>query len=186
MGKVFKPSGRTSWRKWLEKNHATESMVWLTLRKKSSTQKGVLYDEAVEEALCFGWIDSTTHAIDENFYEQLFTPRKPGSVWSASNKKRVEKLMAEQLMHPAGLAIIELARKSGSWSTIDLSEAWEMPPDLLKAMKKNKTAAANFKTFPPSVQKMTFQWILMAKRPETREKRVQETIEKSAKNIRPR
>jgi uncharacterized protein YdeI (YjbR/CyaY-like superfamily) len=113
------PGNRAEWRAWLESNHDSSAGIWLGVGKKGGTVTSLTYNEAVEEALCFGWIDSTVHALDEHRFRQLFTPRRPRSHWSQSNKHRVERLAAAGLMTPAGLAAIEVARANGSWEDPD-------------------------------------------------------------------
>jgi uncharacterized protein YdeI (YjbR/CyaY-like superfamily) len=152
--------------------------------KKGSATSSVNYEEAVEEALCYGWIDSRPQKRDEECFLLTFSKRKPKSVWSALNKKRLEKLIADGKMTPAGLATIEIAKENGSWTSIDKVEAMEMPEALTKAFKKNKRAKENFDAFPPSAKKGIYQWIITAKTDETRNKRVIETVELAAKNIR--
>ncbi|MGH2565663.1 MAG: YdeI/OmpD-associated family protein, partial [Ginsengibacter sp.] len=117
--KSYHAKDRKTWRQWLQKHHAKEPGVWLIHNKKSSGKSRVSYEESVEEALCFGWIDSIAKPIDEHTYKQKFTPRKIKSVWSALNKKRVEKLISEKLMAPAGMKIIETGKKNGSWTQLD-------------------------------------------------------------------
>jgi uncharacterized protein YdeI (YjbR/CyaY-like superfamily) len=180
----FHAVDRNAWRKWLHANHQVMDSVWLVIYKKGSAASSVNYEEAVEEALCFGWIDSRPQKRDEECFLLTFSKRKPKSVWSAINKKRLEKLIAEDKMAPAGLAAIEIAKENGSWTSIDKVEAMEMPEALTKAFKKNKQAKENFDAFPPSAKKGIYQWIITAKTDETRNKRVIETVELAAKNIR--
>ncbi|WP_336515827.1 YdeI/OmpD-associated family protein [Pollutibacter soli] len=181
---IFKPVNRKAWRSWLAKNHLTKDRVWVLLKKKSAKSAGISYEDAVQEALCVGWIDSVTRKSDDEFYAQLYSRRKPIGVWSASNKKRVEELIRKKQMKTAGLVSIELAKANGSWGRIDQSEAWEMPEDLVAAFKKNKKAAANFEAFTPFAKKWTYQWILLAKREETRQKRVALAVSEAAENRR--
>src|ERR1043165_7521993 len=136
--KSFYAKNREAWRNWLQKNHAKQPGVWLIYYKKSSGKSRVAYDEAVEEALCFGWIDSIMKPIDEEKFMQKFTPRKTKSVWSALNKRRVEQLIANGLMTDAGLAIIETGKKNGSWTKLDHVESFIIPADLKKIFSKNK------------------------------------------------
>jgi uncharacterized protein YdeI (YjbR/CyaY-like superfamily) len=180
----FYAKDRKSWRKWLQVNHLTIQQVWLVLHKKSSPDPSVNYEEAVEEALCFGWIDSKPMKRDEHTFLLFFSKRKPKSVWSASNKKRLVTLIATGQMMPAGLASIEIAKANGSWTSIDDVEAMVMPSALEKALKKNKLASANFNAFPASVKKGIYQWIGSAKTDVTREKRIYETVTLAEKNIR--
>ncbi len=179
----FYASNRQEWRDWLAKNHATSPGVWLIYFKKESGKPRVEYADAVEEALCFGWVDSRPNKIDDQSYMQLFSPRKPKSPWSKLNKERVEKLIQQGLMTPAGLAKIELAKQNGSWNTYDGVETLAVPPDLQAALDANDTARANFEAFSPSSKKTILWWIESAKRPETRAKRVEETVTLAAQNI---
>jgi uncharacterized protein YdeI (YjbR/CyaY-like superfamily) len=174
---------RAAFRKWLEQNHKTTPGIWLVYYKKNSGKPSISYPDAVKEALCFGWIDSKPNAIDDERYMQVFTPRKPKSVWSARNKKYVAELKGQNLMTEAGLKIIEIAKQNGQWESLDKVEALEIPDDLAKAFKKNKLAKANFETFPPSSRKLILQWLASAKREETRQKRIEETVTLAAQNI---
>ncbi len=175
---------RKVFRSWLEKNHAKAEKIWLIIYKKDSGTPSITYKEAVEEALCFGWIDSKPNKRDDDSYYQFFARRKPKSVWSAVNKKKVEELIKSGKMAPAGLAAIETARKNGSWTSIDAVEAFEMPEDFAKALTKNKKAKTFFDAFPPSSKKIILGWIASAKQEETRKKRITESVTLAAQNIR--
>ena len=129
----YYPKTRKEWRRWLTRNHETSSGVWLINYKKESGRPRVPYADAVEEALCFGWIDSVMNPLDDHSFMQLFTPRKPKSNWSKLNKQRIESLIEQGLMTPAGMAKIEAAQKDGSWTSLDKVEALDVPPDLAKA-----------------------------------------------------
>jgi uncharacterized protein YdeI (YjbR/CyaY-like superfamily) len=178
------PQSRAEWRKWLEENHMRTEGVWLISYKKATGKPRFDYAEAVEEALCFGWIDSKPAKLDEERSMLWFTPRKGGTGWSKLNKERVDKLINAGLMAPAGLAKAEAAKKDGSWNALDAAEALEIPPDLAKAFSKNKIAEGYFNEFPRSVKKAILEWISSAKRPETRAKRIEETVTKAEQNIR--
>lgn len=167
---------RKAWRKWLEKNHAASSGVWLVYYKKNSGKTRVEYADAVEEALCFGWIDSTLNPIDEDSYMQLFTPRKPKSGWSKLNKDRVEKLTEQGLMAPAGLEKIEIAKENGMWSKIDHIESFTIPPILEKAFAKNKKANEFFEALSKTNKKYILYFINNVKSEEMKQKRVSEII----------
>jgi uncharacterized protein YdeI (YjbR/CyaY-like superfamily) len=180
---IFYPHTRQQWRKWLEKNHAREKSVRLVLVHKKATSPGIRYEDAVEEALCYGWIDSTVNKRDAESYLIYFAQRNPKSKWSKSNKLRVSRLADEGLMKPPGQAMIDLAKKSGTWNILDPVEDLEMPQELEKSLNKNKTANKNFQAFSPSSKKMIFSWILDAKRPETRERRIEKTVDFAAKNL---
>ncbi len=181
---TFYPPTRADWRKWLQENHATASSVWLVYYKKSSGIPSVSYDEAVEEALCFGWIDSVPNKIDEQSYKQMFSPRKPKSGWSRVNKQRIERLLVNGLMAEAGLAKIEAAKADGSWTKLDEVENLIVPPDLQAAFAENPTAAAKFEGFSRSSKRGILEWLLNAKRPETRARRVAEIVAKAAEGKR--
>lgn len=177
---------RAEWRAWLAANHAGASGVWLVYFKRGSGQPSVSYDEAVEEALCFGWIDSTTRRLDDTRYEQVFTPRKRRSPWSRSNKERVARLVALGLMAPAGLAAVEAAQRDGTWAMFDGIENLEMPDDLAAALAEHPLAAANFAAFSNAVRQQSLWWIADAKRPETRQRRIARVVEAAAQNHNPR
>jgi len=181
---TFYAKNRKAWRKWLEKNHAAEKNVWLIIYKKESETPSVYYTEAVEEALCFGWIDSKANKRDENSYYQSFAKRSPKSNWSKINKERVAKLIEAKLMTEAGLAVIEIAKQNGTWNSLDKIEEIQIPPDLQKLFSKNKTAFKNFEAFPRSGKKAILEWISSAKKEETRQKRIEETVALATKNIR--
>lgn len=158
--------------------------MWLLIYHKKSATPSVYYDEAVEEALCFGWIDSKPNKHDHESFYLFFAPRKTKSVWSKLNKERIEKLTRENLMMPAGLEKIEAAKKDGSWTKLDEAEAMIMPQELVLAFAKNKKALKNFEAFPPSVRKGIFHWIVNAKQEATRRQRIEETVTKAAQNVR--
>lgn len=178
------PKTRAEWRTWLEQNHTRAEGVWLISYKKATGKPRFEYDEAVEEALCFGWIDSKPNKLDEERSMLWFAPRKAGTGWSKPNKERVERMLKAGQMAPAGLAKVEAAKKDGSWTALDAVEALGIPPDLAQALKASKAAQQNFEAFPRSVKRGILEWILNAKRPETRAKRVTETARLAEKNIR--
>jgi uncharacterized protein YdeI (YjbR/CyaY-like superfamily) len=177
---------RATWRAWLEANHGTAHGAWLVTWRPRSGRAGLEYDAAVEEALCFGWVDSTGGSVDDERGKLYFAPRKPRSVWAASNKARVERLIAEDRMAPAGLAAIERAKANGSWSVLDSAERLEVPDDLAAALEVRPPAAVNFAAFPPSARKMLLGWIAVAQRPETRVVRITKVAEAAARNERAR
>jgi len=178
------PKSRAAWRKWLEKNHTRKEGIWLISYKKATGKPRVDYEESVEEALCFGWVDSKGNKLDDERTMLWFAPRKKGSGWSRPNKERVERLIKAGLMAPAGLAKVEAAKKDGSWNALDAVEALEIPPDLAKAFSKNKTAKKFFDAFPRSVKRAILEWISNAKKPETRAARILDTITRAERNIR--
>lgn len=178
-------SNRQAWREWLAKNHRTSLGIWLIYYKVNSGKPSVRYNEAVKEALCFGWIDSKAKSLDEDRYQQVFTPRKPKSVWSKLNKQYVEELIEQGLMTEAGLEKIEAAKQNGSWSTLDAIEALIVPVDLMQALAANETAQRNFEAFSNSSKKIILFWISSAKRPETRLRRIEQTVSSAAQNKKP-
>jgi uncharacterized protein YdeI (YjbR/CyaY-like superfamily) len=180
---AFQPKSRSAWREWLGKHHASSTGVWLVYAKKHTKIPSLSYNDAVEEALCFGWIDSLVRPIDEERYQQLFTPRRPGSAWSASNKTRVERLIAGGLMTAAGTAAIALAKKSGKWSAPARPASPAMPADLRKALDANAAAAKNWLAYSPGMQKAFLYRIADAKRPETRAARIAQTVDMVARKM---
>jgi uncharacterized protein YdeI (YjbR/CyaY-like superfamily) len=182
--KTFYAKDQKTWRAWLKKNHSKEKSVWLIIYKKDSSIPSVYYSEAVDEALCFGWIDSKPNKRDEESYFQFFAKRNPKSNWSKINKEKVAKLIKLGKMEKAGLEMVALAKKTGTWDALNEVEEIGIPEDLQKAFTKNKIAATNFEAFPRSTKKGILDWILNAKRPETRQKRINETVSLAEKNIR--
>lgn len=178
------PKTRDEWRAWLEENHTRTEGLWLVSYKRATGKPRVEYEEAVEEALCFGWIDSKANTLDDERAMIWMSPRKPRTGWARTNKERIERLIANGRMTAAGLAKIEAAKQDGSWNALDAAEALEIPPDLDKALDEHGAARQNFEAFPPSVRKGILGWIGTAKRPETRAKRVEETARLAAENIR--
>ena len=178
------PETRTAWRTWLEQNQTRTEGIWLISYKKATGKPRFDYDEAVEEALCFGWIDSKANKLDQERSLLWFAPRRKGTGWSKLNKQRVERLIQQGLMMPAGLAKVEAAKADGSWNALDAIEALEIPPDLEQALTTFGEAKQNFEAFPRSVKRGILEWIAAAKKPETRAKRVEETAQLAAKNLR--
>lgn len=178
-----------AWRAWLERNHSREKGIWLVYYKKGSGKTSVTYEEALQEALCYGWIDSTTHRFDSERYMQRWTPRNPDSVWSAANKERVRKLVADGRMALPGMAKIEAARRNGSWDKLNdidrIGRTSEIPEDLREALDGNPGAKDKFERLAPSQKKLWAWWILSAKRPETRRRRIAETVKGVAAGRRP-
>lgn len=168
---------RKEWRNWLKKNHCKSNGVWLVSFKKHTGKISLEYDEMVEEALCFGWIDSIIKKIDEEKYVRKLTPRKPDSKWSELNKNRVKKLQKQGLMTKAGTVRVNEARKSGVWAKSDGQQtSHAIPPELKTALEKNKKALKYFDTLAPTYRKQFIGWVAFAKRPETRDRRVKESI----------
>ncbi len=177
---------RTTWRSWLEANHASSGGVWLVTWRPRSGKAGLDYEAAIEEALCFGWVDSTAGRVDDERGRLYFAPRKPGSGWAATNKARIERLVAAGQMAPAGLAAIERAKANGSWEVLDSVERLEVPDDLTAALAARPPAAANFAGFPPGARKQMLAWLAFAQRPVTRASRVAQIVESAARNVRAR
>ena len=182
--KTFHAKTKKAWRAWLQKNHLKEEKVWLILYYRENKIPSVYYAEAVEEALCFGWIDSKGNKRDDKSSYLYFAKRKPKGNWSKVNKQRVEKLLLEKRMAKAGIEMVELAKQNGAWTALDNVESLTIPEDFKTALTKSKTALKNFESFPPSSKKIILLWLQSAKRPETRSKRIAETIKLAAKNIR--
>ena len=175
---------RAALRRWLEKNHAAADPFWLVTFKKHTGRRHLPYDEVVDELLCFGWIDSRTRRLDEDRTMLYVCPRKPGSNWSASNKRRIAKLAKEGRLTPAGAACVDAAKRDGSWTFLDDVERLKVPPDLARALDDNPRARTRFDAFNASAKKIILYWIKSAKREETRAKRVAETVRLAAQNVR--
>ena len=182
----FHADDRSTWRAWLEANHRTARGAWLVTWRPRPGRVSLDYEPAVEEALCFGWVDSTGGQVDDERGKLYFAPRKPRSVWAASNRARVERLIEEGRMAPAGLAAIERAKANGSWTVLEAAERMEIPDDLTAAFEGRPPAAANFAAFPPSARRMLLAWVAVARRPETRAARIAEIAEAAARNERAR
>lgn len=176
---------RQAWRAWLHAHHATATGVWLISYKKASGQPSVPYAEAVEEALCFGWIDSRANALDDQRHVQLFTPRKPKSPWSQSNKERVARLTEQGLMMEAGLAAVAAAQQNGQWTASDAIEELRIPDDLAQALAADEAAQRHFAAFSASARKQMLGWIVNAKRAETRANRIAQVVAAAAQNQNP-
>ena len=175
---------REAWHRWLAANHATARGVWLVTWRARTGRPRLEYEDAIEEALCFGWVDGTGGTLDAERGRLYFAPRRPRSVWAASNKARVARLAAAGRMAPAGLAAVERAKRDGSWTLLDAAERLEVPDDLGAALAARPSATDNFAALPPSARKMALGWIATAKRPETRDRRVVAVAEAAARNER--
>jgi uncharacterized protein YdeI (YjbR/CyaY-like superfamily) len=171
------------WRKWLSAHHTQKQGIWL-VRYKKPDPRHVSWSDAVDEALCFGWIDSQPRKLDDIRSMLLITPRNPKSAWSGINKEKVDKLIAEGRIAAAGLKAVAEAKASGTWDKLVAVEKMEMPPDLVKAFASAKKAKQNFDAFPPSTKRGILDWISQAKRSETRAARIEETVIKAKDNIR--
>jgi uncharacterized protein YdeI (YjbR/CyaY-like superfamily) len=181
---AFYASSRAAWREWLERCHDTEQNVWLVIFKKESGVPSVTYDEGVDEALCFGWVDSSINKRDELSFYQYFARRKPKSNWSKVNKEKVTRLTEQGLMRPAGQAMIDLAKRTGTWTALDAVENLTVPDDLQAALELNPQALEYFTAFPRSAKRGILEWLMNAKTEATRGKRVAEIVAKAALNER--
>ncbi len=180
----FQSEDRTAWRAWLAQHHTQTEGVWLVTYKKSSGKPHLAYGDAVEEALCFGWVDSKPRKVDEARSKLWFAPRKAKSGWSRPNKERIARMMAAGLMHSAGLAKIDAAKKDGSWTALDAVEDLVIDADLAAALAQHAPAAQNFDAFPRSAKRGILEWIAQAKRAETRAARISETARLAQRNER--
>jgi len=169
---------RAEWRAWLAANHDKETEVWLVYYKKKAGKTSIEYGASIEEALCYGWVDSIIKKLDDTKYARKFTPRNESSKWSPSNKKRIEQLIREGLMTVHGLQKVEAAKRTGNWDNPVQKPklTFEMPAEFAEALRKNKRAHETFRKLAPTYQKQYLGWIEVAKRPETKEKRINESI----------
>jgi len=178
---TFFAADRAAWRDWLEEHHAESREIWLILLKRHVPEPCLTY----EEALCFGWIDGILKRIDDRSHTVRFSPRKPGSIWSESNRKRVAKVIVEGRMTPAGLALIEAAKANGMWEAAAPERLDVTPPDLGAALAGEPVAAQRWRTWAPSHRRRYIHWVLDAKRPETRARRVAEVVRRAVRDVRP-
>ena len=182
---TFYPTSKKEWRAWLQKHHAKETSVWVVMYKKASGVPTISWSEAVDEALCFGWIDSTRRPVDEERSIQFFSKRKPKGTWSKINKAKIEQLTADGLMTKAGQACIDAAKQNGSWTILDEVEEMVMPAELEKALAEREGAMEYFMGLSRSVRKMALHRIAMAKRDETKQKRITEIADSAARGEKP-
>ena len=182
-GNSVDPRTRAKWRAWLAQHHQRGEGIWLVVGKKTSREKRLRYDDAVEEALCFGWIDSRERRLDDERAMLWMAPRRPKTGWSAANKARVARLAKQKRLMPAGRAKVRAAKADGSWTLLDAVENLEVPDDLAKALAAAR-GAGYFAGFPKSVRKQLLEWVRSARKPETRAKRVAEIARLAAMNIR--
>lgn len=180
------PNDKKNWRKWLKLNHHKKEAVWLIFYKKRSPNYNLSWSDSVDEALCFGWIDSTKKTIDKERYRQYFSRRKPNSIWSKVNKDKVDYLTSENLMQEAGYKTIEIAKENGSWSIIDEVEALVIPEDLKKEFDERAGSLEYYESLSKSAKKILLAWIVLAKRPETRQKRIIEIAENASRKLKPK
>lgn len=183
---IFYPRNQMEWREWLQENHISKQAVWLVYYNKKSKMDSITWSEAVDVALCFGWIDSKKVSIDEETSHQFFSKRKPKSTWSKINKNKVERLIEEGLMTEAGFRSIEIAKQNGSWTILDEVEELIVPPDLEAAFMENPKANAFFLASGKSFKKIILYWLVSAKTSETRQKRLVEIIESAEQNLKPK
>lgn len=183
---IFYPQNQIAWREWLQKNHYSKQAVWLVFYNKKSELKSITWSEAVDEALCFGWIDSKKISIDNGTSHQYFSKRKPKSTWSKVNKNKVDKLIEDGLMTEAGFLSIEIAKQNGSWTILDDVEDLIIPADLEEAFSNKTNAKEYFLSLSKSVKKIILSWLVMAKTTETRQKRITELIESAEQNLKPK
>ncbi len=181
---AVQPATRAAWRAWLARNHGRGRGIWLVTLRKASGKPRITYEDAVEEALCFGWIDSKPRALDAARTMLWFAPRKPGSGWSRPNKLRIARLVELGRMSAPGSAVVEAAKRDGSWSKLDDVEDLVVPPDLADALRRHRGAAAHFAAFPKSARRGILEWIANAKLAATRARRVEETARLAALNQR--
>jgi uncharacterized protein YdeI (YjbR/CyaY-like superfamily) len=178
------PGSVAEWRDWLAANHTRATGVWLVTWRAGSGGPKIGYEESVEQALCFGWVDSLGRTLDAERTMLWFAPRKARSGWARTNKQRIERLTAAGLMAPAGLAVVEAAKADGSWTLLDGVEDLIVPDDLAAAFAAAPPAREHWEAFPRSVRRGILEWIVQARRPETRARRVAETAEKASRNER--
>ena len=182
----FCPGDKNDWRNWLKLNHTKQDAVWLILYKKKSPGHNLSWSESVDEALCFGWIDSTKKTIDSEKYKQYFSKRKPRSNWSKINKKKVKNLIDQGLMEKEGCKSIEIAKENGSWTILDDIEALIVPEDLKEELANHKNSFEYFDSLSKSDKKILLHWVVSAKRKETRQKRILEIAENARANLKPK
>ena len=180
------PSNKQDWRKWLKLNHKKKEAVWLIFYKKKSPKYNLSWSESVDEALCFGWIDSTKRTIDNDTYKQYFTKRKVRSNWSKINKDKVKILIEQGLMKEAGYKSIEIAKNNDSWTFLDEVEALVIPKDLKREFENYKGSMEYFDSLSNSAKKILLYWIISAKRKDTRLKRIIEIAENACENLKPK
>ncbi|KJS07615.1 MAG: hypothetical protein VR77_00030 [Flavobacteriales bacterium BRH_c54] len=182
----FCPSNKDEWREWLEKNHKKEESIWLIFYKKKSANFNLSWSQAVDEAICFGWIDSVKKSLDEERYIQYFTKRKPTSIWSKINKNKVETLTKQGLMSDAGLKCVRIAKENGSWTILDTVEKLIIPEDLERKFQQYPNSKDYFQSLSVVIRKRLLYWVISAKKKDTREKRIGEIAEMAGKKLLPK
>ncbi len=181
---TFYAKTREEWRKWLGENCQSEKSVWLIVYQKKSQTPSVRFQDAIEDALCFGWVDSKAITRDDESCYLFFSQRNPKSTWGRINRERAKKMIEQGLMMPGGQALIDLAKKTGTWEALADAQNAVIPDDLQQLFDKNNTAFKNFQAFPPSSKRVILEWIAKAKKPETRQQRIIQTVELATRNIR--
>lgn len=174
---------RNDWRQWLEAHHGGNRPIFMIIYRQNSGMPSLTYEEAIEEALCFGWIDSKANKRDADSYFLYFSPRKAKSKWSKINRGRVSKMVSQGLMRPSGQALIDHAKATGTWKALQEVEDLKIPVDLQHLLDSIPEASKNFQAFPPSSRKIILEWIMNAKRAQTRQKRIRETVQLAEMNI---
>lgn len=177
---MLQPSDRPAWRAWLVDNHAMSGGLWVATYKKSSGRQTITYDDLVEEALCFGWIDSKPNKLDDDRSLLWLAPRKPKSAWSRPNKDRVERMLAAGMMAAAGLRMVDVAKATGTWTMLDEVEDLVVPDDLSTAFTRHPGSIEQWDSFSRSSRRGILEWIVQAKKPETRAARIEETARLAA------
>lgn len=183
---TYCPKSQTDWRQWLEENHQSRQSVWLVFYTKKSNIPSLSWSEAVDEALCFGWIDSTRKKINDISFMQFFSKRKPKSNWSKINKEKVQQLTDSKRMTKQGYESVEIAKQNGYWTILDEIEEVIIPDDLETAFKKHNGSKDYFLSLSKSTRKIILSWIILVRKQETRQKRIVEVVESAALNLKPK
>jgi len=183
---IFYPIDSRAWREWLMENHQTKQAVWIVFHKKSSEKKSITWSEAVDVALCFGWIDSKKISVDNETSHQYFSRRKPKSTWSKINKQKIIHLIENGLLHEAGHKSIEIAKENGFWTLLDEVEELIIPEDLEAEFATKPHAKEFYVSLSKSVKKAILQWIVLARQPQVRQKRIAEIVECAEQNLKPK
>lgn len=182
----LRPTSRRAWRSWLRRHHASSSGIWVIYSKRSAGLQPLSYDAAVEEALCYGWIDGLVRSIDERLYRQLFTPRKARSLWSVPNKRRIAAMIKAVKMTEAGMAKVRAAKRDGTWTALAQVDRLAMPKDLASALRAKAKARAGYSAWSASVKRGVLWWLYSAKRPETRQTRLRVIVAAASQGVIPR
>lgn len=182
--KTFVAASTAAWRGWLARNCRSEREVWLVIHHRDSATPSIRYHEAIEHALCYGWIDSQARKHDAESSRLRFTPRGPRSTWSRVNRERAAKMIELGLMTEHGQALIDLARANGTWQVLSDADGSTVPDDLRELLDRNEAARTNFENFPPSSRRLILEWVATAKRADTRRRRIRRTVDLAAANVR--